>query len=370
MGSYFLTSAYGTFKYGFAIAGMLCGLGTVGGGAYLIIDSSIVVGSLLVAGGGVEVINALFSFFDIKSWKEMKKAIDELEKVRLKFEETLKEYSAERVKFGEVREQFASENENLKENVSHLKENVDGVAMSMKQLEDENLKLKETANMYVTQLGVVTKLAEDRDQEIRNLNDLKRKMERSNDEYAKHNEELKESLNKTTALNDNLAIELATHKEIRKRLEEHLVQVENLSKQYEEQNIALQAAVEKHRSQLVEADKMIESLKKQLIQFHQLYESMKQYVLMLQQAGELNAEYHKTIGDDISQLTNTSGEIGRNTSLLTSIIDKLQDTLNAKTKADFVKADKNKDGEIDEKEFMDAFGVSSNSNVEGTDEMV
>lgn len=361
MASYFLQTGYGKLKSVFAVGGLISGLGIVGGGAYLIFTSSLVVGALMITGGGIEVINAIFNFVDIKSWQEMKKAIDELEKVRVKFEETLKEYSAERVKFGEVREQFSKENTNLKENVDHLKENVDIVATTSQKLEEENAKLKDTAAQYVAQLATITKLAQDRDEEVKNLTELKRKMERSNEEYSKNNEELKVNLSTTVAINETLSIELATHKEIRKRLEEHLVQIETLSKQYEEQNIALQATVEKHKTQLQEADKMIESLKKQLVQFHQLYESMKQYVTLLQQAGELNMEYHKTIGDDIDKLTSTSGEIQHNTSLLTTIIDKLQDSVNAKTKADFIKADKNKDGKIDEEEFIDAFGVDDNT---------
>jgi len=82
MASYFLRAGYGKLKGLFAAGGLITGLGGVAAGTVLIVGGTTLIGALIVTMSGFGTVNACFNIIDVKSWLEMKKSIDELEKVR------------------------------------------------------------------------------------------------------------------------------------------------------------------------------------------------------------------------------------------------------------------------------------------------
>lgn len=353
MSSFFIRSAYGKLKTIAASGGLLSSLLGIGLGVYDVISGTKVVGALIIVVSGFGTLNAIFNFIDIKGWLEMKKSIEDLNKLRLEYEKTLDDYREEREKFEKENSKFAEENERLAGNAERFEHT--SVA-----LEEQNVKLKDTVGQYQLQLQKIQMLAEQREEELR-------KITKEREGLVAVTEEQRENLRKAVETNQQFEVELAMQQEIRRRLEEQVSQISKLSKTYEEQNIAFQNMIEQDKEHIVDAERMIGSLEAQLAKFKLMYESMKQLVNVITEA---ETDMKNLLGEDIEKLNQSVADIDSAVDGMTEVTLKMTNAYKNRTAEDFRRFDLDHDGTLSEREFLIAMGVDKETPTNNTENIV
>lgn len=340
MATYFVRSGYGYLKGGFATIGLIAGLGGVVLGGVTLAGGSTLIGALMITAGGSGTINSIFSLIDVKGWLEMKKTIDQLDEVRKKYEQLLTEFAQERVAIGEERKKFGEENEKLAETADKFEGTSD-------KLEQENIKLKETVAQYHLQLKKIQKIAEERDEEMK-------KIVKEREELSHVTEEQKENLKRAYENNEKYEIELATQKEIRKRLEDQVNRIEGLSKDYEEQNIMYKTMIEKDKERIANGERMIKSLEIHMNKYKLMYEHMNEMVKVI---AEQDSELKTTLSENIDKLNQAVDNIDDAVDNMIDATKKMTNTFKNRTIDDFRRFDLDHDGKLSQYEFLKAMGV-------------
>ncbi len=299
---FFLTSLYKKLKLGVG------GLGLVGS-LSMIIYGAITGGTggiVLAVGGGLWLVQSGLTLFDgSKIYEEIKEQINLL-KTNI--------------------DEFAIENDNLRINVSQL---------------------KDAKDTFIRENRKLVKNIEASEKQLVKLDDIKNEYQLELDKLDQENQDLEGSLDRLQQLQDDYRLENDMLKGLIKQNQDQILQMEAIKEKYVEENQILQENNQENSEQ-------IEVLKSQVSKLKELYNNSRLLLKNLADAGDLFNEFGNTLGNTVTQIGETAQNIDETQEELDQTLDQMKMLVSKLQDSTFDEFDQNDDGIITAEEFTEA----------------
>jgi len=337
---FFLTPLWRSIKIGVTIGLIASGVGTGAGGIYVITTAGgKILGGLLLASGIIQTIGAAFlGGSNSKELQIFKQKIEELEQMLKDLGIQIDDFRGENEKLRTERLEFTKERHHLEENVNYLAE-------TEQKIEHENDKLKLLADENKKQLMQLTKTNEDYKVKLQKVVELADKTELENDKLLNNVQDL-------ALVKQQLEYENATYQETTIRMTQQMDKLTELKSEFEYRNTELQTLFAQEKENRKEGEQQISNLKEQLEKFIGLYGNMKDLVKNLVSAGDLYQDFADTIGIEVGELENATGDVNTAVDRMNNMLNRLNQEM---TDGDFGEIDTDGDGTISQTEWNKHF---------------
>jgi chromosome segregation ATPase len=187
------------------------------------------------------------------------------------------------------------------------------------------------------------------------MDELKRQYEEENKtlqslsaKYDLENEELKQTAGKMAATQVELKEENIKMNSMLDGVQAQLSAMERAKRQYEEENSKYRSLLQQNEEQIEKSKAQIDGMAGQISKLRELHENSKKLIRNLVDAGDIFTNFSSTLGEDLSQLDNVTGDISGAANDLNDTIKRLNLKL---TTQQFAEADADGDGTVTQKEW-------------------